>query len=92
MKKRIGENFIFSKLPLQARLKSLGPSLVLHGISNDVKQKINFFKSKKGIISEYLPWLLIAIAILVILMLAIFMLKGKGISILDKLPGLFRRR
>jgi hypothetical protein len=46
--------------------------------------------SKKGIVSEYLPWLLISIAILVILMFAIFVMKDKGISILDKLKGLFR--
>ena len=46
---------------------------------------------KKGIVSEYLPWLLISIAILVILMLAIFMLKDKGIGIIDKLQGLFRK-
>jgi len=54
--------------------------------------KKRFFKYKKGIISEYLPWLLIAIAILVILMLAVFMLKDKGLSVLDKFQGLFRRR
>lgn len=49
-------------------------------------------RNSKGIISEYLPWLLISIAVLVILMLAIFMLKDKGIVIIDKLQGLFRRR
>jgi len=53
-----------------------------------MKMRIN----KKGIISEYLPWLLISIAILVILMFTIFVLKEKGISILDKFQGLFRRR
>jgi hypothetical protein len=92
MKKRIGENFIFSKFPLQTRIKSLGPSLVLYEISNNVKQKINFSKSKKGIVSEYLPWLLIAIAILVILMLGIFFMKDKGISALDRLQGILRGR
>jgi len=45
---------------------------------------------KKGIVSEYLPWILISIAILAVLMISIFLLKGKGISILDGLKGLFR--
>ncbi len=59
---------------------------------DNIKQKINFSKNKRGIISEYLPWLLIAIAILVILMIAVFVLKDKGLSVLDKFQGLFRRR
>ncbi len=46
-------------------------------------------KEKKGIVSDYLPWLLIAIAILVILMIAIFVLKNQGTSLIDKLKGLF---
>ena len=45
---------------------------------------------KKGIVSEYLPWILIAVAVLVIVLLSIFLLKGKGISLIDKLKGLFR--
>ncbi|NCN86591.1 hypothetical protein GW932_02060 [archaeon] len=49
-----------------------------------------FCKNKKGIISEALPWIIISIAVLVILMLTIFVLKGKGVSVLDKLKGLFR--
>jgi len=44
---------------------------------------------KNGVISEYLPWLLIAIAILVILMITIFILQGKGISLIDKIKDLF---
>lgn len=46
-------------------------------------------KNIKGIVSDYLPWLLIAIAILVILMIAIFVLKNQGTSLVDKLKGLF---
>ena len=42
---------------------------------------------KRGIVSEYLPWLLIALAILVILMVAIFILKGTGFSLIDKIKG-----
>lgn len=44
----------------------------------------------KGIISDYLPWLLIAVAILVILMITIFVLKEKGISLIDKIKGILR--
>ena len=44
---------------------------------------------KKGIISEYLPWLLIAVAVLVILVVTIVILKGKGIEIIDKIKDLF---
>ncbi len=45
---------------------------------------------KKGIASEYLPWILIAIAILAIVLISIFVLKGTGISIIDKIKSLFR--
>lgn len=45
---------------------------------------------KKGIVSEYLPWLLIALAVLVILMGMIFLLKGKGMSMIDQIKNLFR--
>ncbi|MBT4376002.1 hypothetical protein HOD29_01360 [archaeon] len=47
---------------------------------------------KKGIVTEYLPWILIAIAVLAILMITIFILKEKGISLIDNLKGLFRTR
>jgi hypothetical protein len=46
-------------------------------------------KDKKGIISEYLPWLLIAVAVLVVLMIAIFYLKGSGDSFLGAFKNLF---
>lgn len=44
---------------------------------------------KRAIVSEYLPWLLIGIAILAILMITIFVLKDKGISLIDKIKNLF---
>jgi len=47
-------------------------------------------RSVKGIVADYLPWLLIAIAILVILLITTFILKGKGISLLDKIKDLFK--
>ncbi|NCN51679.1 hypothetical protein GW931_01575 [archaeon] len=54
-----------------------------------MNRKRRFF-GKKGIVSEYLPWILISLAILTVLMISIFFLKGKGISVLDGLKGIFR--
>ena len=45
---------------------------------------------KKGIITEYLPWLLIALAVLAIVMILIFTLKGQGISLIDKIKDILR--
>jgi hypothetical protein len=47
---------------------------------------------KKAIVSDYLPWLLIGIAILVILTLAIFILSGKGTEFIDKIKNIFGGR
>ena len=49
-------------------------------------------KNKRGIVSEYLPWLLIAIAILAIMVIAIWVMKDKGISIIDQIKNLFKYR
>jgi hypothetical protein len=62
------------------------------------QKKNNFFtnnfvkKNRRGVISEYLPWLLIGIAVLAIVMITIFLLKGEGISLIDKIQNLFRGR
>ena len=47
-------------------------------------------KNKRGIISDYLPWLIIGIVVLVIILLAIFLLRGKGIALIDQIKNLFR--
>ncbi len=47
---------------------------------------------KRGIISSYLPWLLIAIAILVILMILSFLLRDQGVSLIEQIKNLFRGR
>jgi len=47
-------------------------------------------KLKRGIASEVLPWILIAIAILAIVLISIFIMKEKGILILEKIKNLFR--
>ena len=46
-------------------------------------------KNKNGIISEYLPWLLIGLAVLAIMMVAIFLLKGKGIDFIQQIKNIF---
>ncbi|MFH1365503.1 MAG: hypothetical protein ABIH28_02890 [archaeon] len=53
--------------------------------------KKRFIQEKKGIISDYLPWLLIALAVLVILMIAIYFLSGNSFSLIDKIKLLFRK-
>ncbi len=45
---------------------------------------------KGGIISDYLPWLLIGIAVLAIVLIFIFILRGEGVSIIDKIKNLVR--
>ncbi len=47
---------------------------------------------KKGVVSDYLPWLIIAIAVLVIASLAIFSFKEKGVSVIDSIKNLFSGR
>ena len=47
---------------------------------------------KKGIITEYLPWILIGIAVLVVLIIAAFYLREGGIGLIDKLRGIFTGR
>ena len=47
-------------------------------------------RGNKGIISDYLPWILIALAVLAILMITIFLLKGKGMSLIEQIKNLFQ--
>ncbi|MCK5624543.1 hypothetical protein KAI04_01755 [Candidatus Pacearchaeota archaeon] len=47
-------------------------------------------KKKRGIITEYLPWLLISLAVLAILVITVFLLKEKGISLIDSIKNLFK--
>jgi hypothetical protein len=44
---------------------------------------------KSGVVADYLPWLLIGIAILALVMASIFVLKGQGFSLIDKIKNLF---
>ena len=45
----------------------------------------------KGIVMDYLPWLIIGHLVLALVMVSIFFLKEKGISIIDSIKNIFRR-
>jgi Na+/melibiose symporter-like transporter len=45
--------------------------------------------NKRGIVSEYLPWILIAIAILAIVLIAVFLLREEGATLIEKIKNLF---
>lgn len=47
-------------------------------------------KSKKGFEMEVLGWVLLSLALLVILIVGIIVLSGKGSSILDFINDMFR--
>lgn len=47
---------------------------------------------KRGVISEYLPWILIAVAFLLILMTMIFVLKGGAENLIDKIKNFLLRK
>jgi|WetSurMetagenome_2_1015567.scaffolds.fasta_scaffold1193212_2 hypothetical protein len=43
-------------------------------------------------VSDILPWLIIALAVLAILLFSIFIMKGKGFDFIDQIKNLFRGR
>jgi hypothetical protein len=45
--------------------------------------------NKRGIVSEYLPWILIAVAVLVILLVAAFFLREQGVNLIDQIKNVF---
>lgn len=54
-----------------------------------MKKKVVRSMKKRGIIADYLPWILIGVAILAILVLSIAVLKDKGITLIDKIGDIF---
>ena len=44
---------------------------------------------KRGIVSSYLPWILIAIAVLAIVMITLVVLRQEGLTLIDKIKSLF---
>ena len=49
-------------------------------------------KNKKGIVADYLPWLLIGLAVLAIVLIFVFVLREQGISLIDQIKDLFSGR
>jgi hypothetical protein len=47
---------------------------------------------KKGVVSEYLPWILIALAVLAIILISAFLMKGKGFEFIDQIKNIFSGR
>jgi sensor domain CHASE-containing protein len=48
-------------------------------------------KNKKAIVSEYLPWIIIAVLVLVIVLFAIMDHRDDGMRFIDQIKNLFRR-
>ncbi|MFW6233623.1 MAG: hypothetical protein ACOC3Z_03095 [Nanoarchaeota archaeon] len=46
-------------------------------------------KYKKGVVLDYLPWIIISVAVLVIVLIGLVVLKDKGINILDSIKSMF---
>jgi len=61
-------------------------------MKNKNLQRVFYPETKKGIISDYLPWLLIALAVLAIVMVTIFLLREKGFSLLERIKDLISGR
>jgi len=57
-----------------------------------MKRSGNLFRNLKGIVTDYLPWLLIAMIGLVILLISISVMKGEGESLIDKIKNIFSFR
>ena len=45
-------------------------------------------KEKRGVITEYLPWLIISLAVLAIILIVIFGLREQGTSLIDKIKDM----
>ncbi len=50
------------------------------------------YQNKRGIVSEYLPWIIISLLVLVVVVIAITLFKEKGMFFIDKIKNLFRGR
>ena len=61
-------------------------------LKKSLKKSLRKSLNKRGITTDYLIWILIGLAILVILVITIAVLKGEGMSLIDKIKNLFRFR
>lgn len=56
---------------------------------SQVRSTLPKLSQRKGVVADYIPWLIIGLAVLVIISLAIFLLRGQGETLIDKIKGLF---
>lgn len=49
-----------------------------------------WFRDKFGIVDSYLPWLLIALAVLAVVMITISLLRSEGSGLISDLKDMFR--
>jgi len=47
-------------------------------------------RGRKGIVAEYLPWIILSVVVLAIILILIFSLKNQGISLIDQIKNLIR--
>jgi Na+/H+ antiporter NhaC len=47
-------------------------------------------RGRRGVVTDYLPWLLIGIAVLAIILIAIWSMKSQGISLIDKIKNILK--
>lgn len=55
-----------------------------------MKTQVKNFFNKKAMAEEYLPWILIGLAVLTILIISIFYLRTQGVSLIDKIKNMFK--
>ncbi|MBI2044055.1 hypothetical protein HYT24_01700 [Candidatus Pacearchaeota archaeon] len=48
--------------------------------------------NKRGIVADYLPWIIIAVAVLAVLMISVYLLQDRGIVLIDRIKDLIRMR
>ena len=89
----ITTTFIYILFPSLIAGGSFLPIVILLVLSYIIASLITYKrerKNRRGIATEYLIWLSIALAVLVILMISIFILKGEGVLLIEKIKDLFR--
>jgi len=45
---------------------------------------------KKGVVADYLPWIIIGLIVLAVVLISVFLLREKGFSIIDRFKILGR--
>ncbi len=48
--------------------------------------------NKKGIVPDYLTWIIIAVLVLSVLMISIYLMQERGVSLIDRIKDLIRMK